>query len=155
MNKLTFVTAAVAVCAAAAVVVGPAAAQALAQEKTRAEVIAELAQARSDGVMQALYGEDSGSFYLSQQPVEWTQTREAVQSATTVARHTGELMVLASECGCGMNPSQPQPTIWQADASDGVDAPGPQGCAALSTLYAGPDAAPSAEREFAEHTLLA
>ena len=124
------------------------AAEDVAPEITRADVLADLAQARSDGLMQALHGEDSGSFYRSQQHPEWTQTRAAVLAQVAAARRTGELLAMSDECGCGMNPSSPQPAHWRADATGEPLQAGPEaGGSVESVRYAGPDAAPSAESD--------
>jgi Domain of unknown function (DUF4148) len=68
-----------------------------AQERSRAEVIAELDAARADGSLGAIHGEDSGSIRLSQGQAAGGLTRAQVVAEIRAARASGEADSLIGE----------------------------------------------------------
>lgn len=92
MSKFTIITAALAttfaIGAAMAAEPGP---------RSRAEVRAELDQARAQGELGVLFGEDSGSFHLSRRAARSTLTRDEVRAELARAVASGEAAALASE----------------------------------------------------------
>jgi hypothetical protein len=132
--------------------------------KTRAAVVAELQAARASHVLGVMTGEDSGSFYFSQQPLVTTTTRAQVLSEAAAERRSGELAALFAE-GSGAPMVQATSTLtraqvvaellrarasgeldWLASEGDGY-APTYGGSAAPAVRYAGPDIGPTvAER---------
>lgn len=66
-------------------------------QRSRAEVRAELDQARVQGELGVLFGEDSGSFHLSRQAARSTLTRGEVRAELARAVASGEAGALASE----------------------------------------------------------
>jgi hypothetical protein len=61
---------------------------------TRAQVIAEVHAARASGELYAMGAEDSGSFWLSQQPWRSTLTREQVRAELAAACSDGTCLAL-------------------------------------------------------------
>jgi len=66
-------------------------------ERTHADVAADLHAARASGLLDALHGEDSGSFHLSRQPATAGLTRAEVKAQLAAARASGEFAELHSE----------------------------------------------------------
>lgn len=66
-------------------------------ERSRADVVAETHAARVSGLLDALQGEDSGSFHLSSQAASSGLTRAAVHAQLAAARASGEFAELHSE----------------------------------------------------------
>lgn len=94
----------------------------LAQEPlTRAEVISALNAARASGELLAFTQEDSGSFWMAQQPRTSTLTRKAVRAAVLDARSQSQLSALTGEdCGSfAMGRQAPQPALIYAGPNVG------------------------------------
>ena len=94
MSKFATLAAAIAIGLAAA---GTAHAQDVATPKSRADAIAELDAARSSGELDALVGEDSGSFFLSRRVAPSRLSRDEVRAAVQTANARGELTGMYGE----------------------------------------------------------
>lgn len=96
MNKLTLIALVSMIAAGAAQAEGPLednhAVQAAVSTKTRAEVLAELAQARRDGSIRV-----SSIAYNPAQDSQSLKTREQVRSELMAARHSGQAQDLIGE----------------------------------------------------------
>jgi hypothetical protein len=63
----------------------------------RVEVTGPRDAARAEGTLDALHGEDSGSFHLSRQPFASAKTRAQVLAEVAAAREAGVLGVMDGE----------------------------------------------------------
>ena len=102
------------------------------EQKTRADVGAELDAARAIGELHAFTGEDSGSFWLAQQPQLSTLARHAVRAEVLAARALGQLHMVAGEASGEMYvaTNAPQPGLVYAGPNVGEKRP------AVEQLYA-------------------
>jgi hypothetical protein len=92
MTRFNFATVSVvALCAFGGAIAGEAG------ESSRADVIADMHAARASGLLDALHGEDSGSFHLSRQAAPTALTRDAVRAQLAAARASGDFAELHSE----------------------------------------------------------
>lgn len=87
--------------------------------KSRADVVAELQAARSSGELDALAGEDSGSFYLSRQRVGNSVSRQQVLANAVASHRSSQVWMHGEDSGSFVLSGTP---------------------AAAGARYAGPDA---------------